>query len=348
MVESVGTHFPTSWQYGPEELHIFKSTISQVNNKFPNNRNLIINTTWFGSQFNNNEWQKALSFSGNFDNLFLLSVIDPLYLTDVDLDILIKKYNFKKIYRIGMFENSDYEWNFHAIVGKDLMPKYKEDVVILDTPPEYIFMLYQRKPRAHRVEITNLLRNEDLLKHGIVTLGDKSTLNWHQDMEFTPIYIDDSADNYKHNGSKKDFGGIPNDLVTVGRLDLWKNHFLNIVSETVFDEWEPLLITEKIWKAMIGLRPFIVHGNPKTYGWLRKNGFRTFNDYWKHIPVETVKEGFGPHDAVLRTIKFLSDFSKEDLLDMYNAMLPNLRYNKERFYEFSEEQTRKMGNIFSN
>lgn len=346
MVESLGTGFPLEWQYGPEEQHIFHSTIRQVDVNFPNERNLVINTTWFGSQFDNDMWQQALDLQGEFDNLFLLSVIDPFYLYINDLNILTQKYNVKKVYRIGMFEDSDHEWNFHAIVGKDLMPKYSENQVFLHRP-DYVYMLYQRKPRAHRVEITNLLRHRDLLGSGIVTLGAPGDYDWQQGLMFTPICIEDSPDNYKHNGSKQDFGGIPNDLVTLGRLDLWQRHFLNIVSETVFDEWEPLLVTEKMWKPMVGLRPFLVHGNPKTYTWLRNRGFRTFNQYWKHIPVEHVYDGFGPHDAVIRTIEFLKEFDIEYLTQMYQDMLVDLRYNKERFYEFSHEQTHRMENIFN-
>ena len=153
MLERVGTHFPKDWQYGPEEIHIFDSTAKQVDKHFSNDRNLVVNTTWFGSQFNNGEWQRALSFNTDFDNLFLLSVIDPLYLTDEDLNILVKKYHIKRVYRIGMFEGSKYEWNFHALIGKDLMPNYTEEQVLMQDP-EYIYMLYQRKPRYHRIEIT--------------------------------------------------------------------------------------------------------------------------------------------------------------------------------------------------
>ena len=93
MLERVGTHFQISWQYGPEEKHIFDSTVQQVASAFPNDRNLVINTTWFGSQFENNEYKRAMSFKHDFDNLFLLSVIDPVYLTSEDLDRIVKKYN---------------------------------------------------------------------------------------------------------------------------------------------------------------------------------------------------------------------------------------------------------------
>jgi hypothetical protein len=344
MLTVTGTHFPPGWQYGPEEIHIFDSTAQQVDKQFPNDRNLVINTTWFGSQFENGEWQRALSFGADFDNLFLLSVIDPLYLTDEDLEILVNKYNIKQVYRIGMFEGSKYEWNFHALIGKDLMPNYTEEQVLMQDP-EYIYMLYQRKPRYHRIEITEILRQRDLLKHGIVTLGGPDgTTDWQGGIQhWEPITIEDYPQDYHHDGSKEDFAGVPSDLVTVGRLDLWQKHFLNIISETVFDEWEPLLVTEKMWKATIGLRPYIVHGNPKTYDWMRNHGFKTFNNYWSHIPVETSTDDHGAHDSVWKVIEFLQT---QDLKQMYLDMLPDLRYNKLRFDEFSREQKHKMENIF--
>ena len=340
MLERVGTTFPLDWQYGPEEIHIFDSTVAQVDKHFPNTRNLVINTTWFGSQFANGEYEKALRFDGNFDNLFLISVIDPLYLSQEDLGRIINQYSIKNIYRIGMFEDSPHEWNFHGMIGKDLMPRYSEEQVIMQDP-NYMYMLYQRKPRYHRIEITEILRQRNLLQYGVVTLGGpQEGVDWQGGIQnWKPITIEDYPENYKHNGEATDFAGIPNDLVTLGRLDLWQNHFLNIISETVFDEWEPLLITEKMWKATIGLRPYIVHGNPKTYAWMRKHGFRTFNNYWNHIPAETQ----GPHDTVWQLIEFLQT---QDLKQMYQDMLPDLRYNKEHFYEFSQQQEYRMEHIF--
>lgn len=342
MFERVGTTFLLNSEYGPKEKYIFDSTVDQVNKHFNNNTNLIINTTWFGSQFSNGQWERANSFKQDFDNLFLLSVIDPLYLYKEDLDSLIEKYNIKNVYKIGMFEDSIYEWNFHALIGKDVMPSYTEDQIKMKENPAYIYMLYQRKPRDHRIEITEILRDRDLLKHGIVTLGGPDPdNNWeghHKNWEV--LKIEDYSENYLGAGDAKDaFGGIPDDLVTVGRLDLWQDHFLNVTSECVFNEWEPIFVSEKIWKAIIGLRPFLIHANPRTYKWLRDRGFRTFNEYWKHVDVENI----GAHDAVWQVIDFLQT---QELHNMYLDMLPDLRYNKLRFNEFSREQEHKMEHIF--
>jgi hypothetical protein len=345
MIEKIGTTFPASWQYGPDEIEIFDSTVRQIDQHFPDSRNLVINTTWFGSQFDNSGWRRILDLQAKFDNLFLLAVIDPIYLLDTDLQFIIDKFSIKQVHRIGMFADSVYEWNFHSVSVRRHCPQYSvQDLTLTD--PQYVYMLYQRKPRLHRVEITNLILERNLDKKGILTLGDNngSNYDWTQGRGIPSlITIDDSPQNYKHNGSKTDFGGIPNDLVSLGRLDLWQKHFLNIISETEFDNWTPRFITEKTWKPIIGLRPFIIHGQTSIYHWLRDMGFQTFNDYWSHIPIESSDD---QHGTVLSVIDWLGSKSKEQLLEMYNDMLPRLIYNSERYQEFSKEQEYKMHNLF--
>ena len=345
MVTRLGYSLPLLWPYGKTDLRIFDSTEKQIDQHFPNKKNLLINTLWFGSQFDGCDWEIAMSLEGTYDNLFLLNSIDPLYLFPEDEQKIIERYKIKNKYRIGMFETSKHEWNFHAIIGNTLMPDYKEEQVLM-LSADFAYMLYQRKPRLHRVEITNILRGQPhLLERGIVTLGDvaKDGTDWQQGLEVVPMTIDDLPSAYNQTHDQDDYGGVPDDLMTVGRLDLWQNHFLNVVSETEFDEWKPVFMTEKIWKPMIGLRPFHVHGNPRSYQWLRDRGFRTFNHYWNHLPVETV----GQHNALMDVINHLVDMPKKDIEDMYQDMLPDLRYNKLRFHEFSNEQKYKMENIFN-
>jgi len=350
MVTRIGIHLPLSWPYGNDELAIFDCNEQQIAKHFPDSHNLLINATWFGSQFDNGEWERAMTLEGKYDNLFLLNTIDPLYLFSNDEQKIIDRYNIKNVYRIGMFEHSEYEWNFHAIVGNKLMPDYNDEQVLMRSA-DLVYILYQRKPRRHRIEITNILREHPhLLERGIVTLGGvaKDGTNWNEGLEVVPLTIDDSPVDYNQTqNDHDDFGGVPNDLATVGRLDLWQNHFLNVVSETEFDEHTPVFVSEKLWKPIIGLRPFHVHGNPRTYQWLRDRGFRTFNHYWDHIPVEIVNNQYGQHHALMDVINWLCDLPQNEIESMYQDMLSDLRYNKQRFCEFSNEQKYKMENIFN-
>lgn len=347
MITVIGTTFPESWQYGPEEIEIFKSTEQQIVTQFADQRNLLINTTWFGSQFDNGEWAKAQQLIDNkelFDNLFLLSVIDPMYLSTHDTSYLEIQLQINATYKIGMFAHSKYEWNFHSVASAKHCPLYDNENIML-TDPKYVFLLYQRKPRRHRVEITKLLTENCFHNRGIITLGSNKNADydWSEGLESTLITIEDLPGDYKHNGNHNDFGGIPNDLVTLGRLDIWQQHFLNVVSETEFNDWDPTFVTEKTWKPIIGLRPFVIHGQRGIYNWLRNNGFQTFNHYWPHVPIETSDD---QHGNVMAVIEFLYNKTPDELCSMYQDMLPDLLCNKKRYFEFAVEQEYKMHHLF--
>jgi len=343
MTKLIGTTFPLNWRFGPEEKHIVNLTVSQVKNHFSHQQNLVINTTWFGSQFNNKQWDNMLATEGEFDNLFLIAVIDPVYIFDHDLEFIIKKFNIKNVYKIGMFNNSDLEWNFHAITLADSAPEYSVEQLKM-TQVEHVFLLYQRKPRPHRIEITNMIIERQLQHRGVITLGqDDNNASWSQGLSVPSMIIDDRAENYDLHGKFTDFGGVPNDLVSLGRIDLWQKHFLNIVSETEFNDWHPTFVTEKTWKPIIGLRPFIIHGQRGVYKWLQKNGFKMFNKYWPHVPCET---GEDQYNNVINVIEFLCNKPSTEIKSMYEDMLPLLEYNRNRFFEFTQEQKYKMENIF--
>lgn len=348
MITKIGVTFPEDWQYGLQEIEIFNKTAHQIEKKFFESNNLLINTTWFGSQFQTGEWEKLQNLFGKqkFDNLFLLGCIDPLYLTDEDLSLITISLDIKKIYYIGMFDQSPYEWNFHAIVGENLMPKYDNNQVMLKQYDKD-FLCYQRKPRPWRVDFTELVFKNNLQHNGIMTLGGQSQgdYDWSEGRTWEPITLNESHEPYNNDGQnlQTNFGGIPNDLVTIGRLDIWNQCFLYISSETVFNHWEPIFVNERIWKTMIGLRPYVIQGNPKTYNWLRKNGFKTFNHYWSHINLEN---SVNVLENIIHLLKFLQSKSTSEKMQMYNDMIPDLLYNKLRFYEFSKEQKYKMENIF--
>jgi hypothetical protein len=70
---------------------------------------------------------------------------------------------------------------------------------------------------------------------------------------------------------------IPNDVYTLGDIAAWQDAYLNIVTETTFDN-KNFFISEKTWKPVIGLRPFFVYGQPKLREYLRAQGFDTFED----------------------------------------------------------------------
>jgi len=329
-MQTLGTTFPPASQWHSDQQRLLTILQTQIEERFPNQNNLLINMTWFGPQFTNGEYEKFVNYysSNTVDNLFLLASEDPCFFNRDETRELIIQSGAKNSYLIGNFD-TEYNFNFFASVLPKYFQNYTEAQLTMQTP-EYTFLNYNRKPRDHRIRLVNMLDDRKLSNLGIVTLGDNRTLN------------ETVQEIGEENQWWPDEYGIPHDIHSLGRLDIWQNHFLTVVSETDYEDFLWTYVTEKTFKPIIGLRPFVINGQTAVYKWLTDNGFKTFNQYWSHINLETCDTD-DIHPNICRVIEFLQT---QDLKQMYLDMLPDLRYNKLRFYEFSREQKHRMENIF--
>lgn len=326
--QCIGITFPMRFQWGINEKQLLKNIHEQIQQHWPSQNNLLINTTWFGPQFNNNsEYRRFVELCSldKFDNLFLLSSVDPICLTAEQIQQCQIISGAKHLYLLGNFENQ-YQFNFISTLLPIYFNSYSVEQ-LLPTDFEYIFLSYNRKPHEHRVDLVNLIENGNLISKGLVTLGNRYTLNEQPTIGNWGMSLD---------------LGIPHDIHSLGNLDLWRKHFLNVVSETIFYPWDPLFITEKTFKPIIGLRPFVINGQSKIYNWLRKQGFKTFNNYWPHIDLENATD-VTTGQCIIDLLTWLQD---QDINQMYQHMLLDLKYNRQRFFEFAQEQKYKIDNLF--
>ena len=335
----IGSGFAENMEYSAEEQQYCQSIKLQIDQLFPEEKNLLINLTWFGPQFDNNNWQSLLYFESNniqFDNLFFLAMVDPPPLNVIELQQVKNIVKALKVFYLGNFD-SEYHFNFFAPVIAKKFKQYSDDQLLLNNV-HYLYVNYNRKPKAHRVDFVKKLLSQDLLSLGTVTLGTDKT----NDLLLT---IGEKNEDYLEWGNSKNHWshfGVPHDMYSLHRIDIWKDTFLYINAATEFDPVNDLFCQQDTFKPMIGLRPFVINGVQRTYRWLRLNGFKTFNHYWPHIAIEN-----GPvHDTIIELIKYLSSLGSENILAMYNDMLPDLIYNRNRFFEFSQEQQHKIGNLF--
>ena len=342
----LGTTMPLNGYWGPRELDCLTSLTNQINIKFNNQYNMIINLTWFGPQFLKSDYYNLNNYTDiPIDNLFLIASVDPIMMVPEQINEIVTKLGNPVVYQLGNFDNG-LQFNFFSMAVADNFNNYHNDDIVLKDL-KWIFLNYNRKPREHRVKFVRKLINQNLLKYGVVTIG-KPNIIYNNDPE-NDLYITvpDSPEQLAayeklFPDTKKNFG-IPEDILTVGDLNIWKHHFLNVISETEFNPWDNIFVSEKTWKPIIGLRPFLFNGNVRTYRWLRDNGFRTFSHYFDNI--ETAKE-CEVLDSLISAIKYLISLNKNEILSMYNDMLPDLIYNKDRFFEFAQEQKYKIENLF--
>jgi len=193
-----------------------------------------------------------------------------------------------------------------------------------DTVPkfEYNFLCYQRKPIDYRVTLYNLLKN----KKGIVTLGT-------QEYSFNEQLPE-------HNGYN-DVGGelpIPNDIYSLGNIDIWNKCFLNVVSETIqnLNTGTPF-VSEKVFKPIIGMRPFIVYGHTKTSDFLKNLGFETFDEYFGFSPKSTYNE------SAKEIARIIDNLDNVELL--YQKLLPKITHNYENFRTIAKKEWEKLDKL---
>jgi len=339
MLTYLGTTFPGDFLWAKYEIEIIESLKQQIENRFGSERNLFINSTWFGSQFNNPVYYEYLDLVKNntrFDNLFFLASVDPALISQQQIAELATQVG-AKLFKIGNFD-TEYHFNFFAPVLAEHFQDFPEHELILHDP-KYLFINYNRKPREHRVQLVKKLIEHNLKDLGIVTLG-RPNVTYDKDPDNNLYFsIGEKIENYNKNNhwfSGPDEFDIPHDVLTLHRFDYWQKHFLNIVGATEFNPWDDIFVSETQFKPILGLRPFVINGNVRTYQWLRDNGFKTFNQYFG-VELEDIKD-FEVHDSIIQVVKFLSKLSKSEILSMYNDMLPDLKYNKQRFFEYAHEQ----------
>jgi hypothetical protein len=338
-VDFIGVGFPESMEYAFEERACWNTITKQIQESFSEQKNVLISLTWFGPQFNNNTWQEIISIEANkekFDNIFFLATVDPPYLNDELIRLVKNKLQGLRVFYLGNFD-SPHSFNFFAPVFADKSRKYAEQELLLSAP-EKIFVNYNRKPKQHRVDFVKKLIDNDLLTCGTVTLGTD------ENNSLLLTIGEKEADYEDWGNSKVHWGkfGVPHDMYSLHNMDIWRQTFLYINAATEFNTVNDLFIQQDTFKPFIGLRPYVINGVQRSYRWIRANGFKTFNHYWSHIDIENADV----HDTMIQLIKFLSCMDKTEISEMYQDMLPDLKHNRLRFFEFAKEQQYKMEHLF--
>jgi hypothetical protein len=188
------------------------------------------------------------------------------------------------------------------------------------------FMCLNRKAHIHRKVFVDLLVKNDLFDQGIVS---QFTTNVGQlvDTQISKLMLNDGE-----SGSE-----IPNDIYSLGDPDLWSQHFVNVVTETTTHT--NVFLSEKIWKPIIGLRPFVILGDYQIVYKLKELGFDTFDDvfgHWYINPDWQVRA-----NCIIDILKNLPN----NLNTMYQQLLPRLEKNRERFINYMDENHKKISNL---
>jgi len=147
------------------------------------------------------------------------------------------------------------------------------------------------------------------------------------------------ADNYKHDkkagmeflsnyNNEEDYfvdSNLEYNLAFNLNETLHLNTFVNVFTETLFEE-DTIFLSEKIFKPIYCLQPFIVFGNPGTLKELQKLGFRTFGEFWDESYDQEIS--FTKRlEKIIEIMKDLANKTHGELLQMTREMSDILEHN---------------------
>lgn len=124
---------------------------------------------------------------------------------------------------------------------------------------------------------------------------------------------------------------------TVGanRKDLYLDSYFHIVSETQFNSCPVPFFSEKTWRPMINLQPFIYLGNYKALEHIKKLGFKTF-DKWIDESYDNELDPYNRFQLIRKEIERLNRMELEELHKMYYEMTDILIHNQNLIKTFED------------
>ena len=224
-----------------------------------------------------------------------------------------------------------------------IAPAYTEEE-LLPIESNKFFLCHTGNPMPHRIDLFDKIVDNGLDKFGFINLSKVASSS--------PKYIQENlTQNYATQGD------IPHDPYTLGDLSIWKQTIFTVVSDAFFFEsgsaltqtakglsvlespgkYGHTIISEKIYKPIIGLRPFLVNGSYEVTKKFKDLGFDLFEDVLD-FTLDDLKTKQSTHELIIRTLKMLSAFTNEERLQWYNELLPRLRLNKQQLYIHAHQQ----------
>ncbi len=276
---------------------------------------------------------------------------EPIYKSSVD-DLIM----FTALKKFRMLANSeisdlkkdlcrnyqylDWYYFFHGFAALDWYRDgqyFNQDV---DWSRPYIsFNRLHVNERSYRLNLVAQLAQENLLKHGHVSLHLEHTEygSWQQELDDPNTRLSAQARKLirQHLGQPL----ILDQSVTTGNIsadfghrefDLWKSGLWHIVTETVFYH-NKLHLTEKIFKPIVAQRPFMLAAAPGNLAYLKSYGFKTF-DRWIDESYDNIQDPDQRLQAIVQQTQKLCSLSDSELRSMHREMMPVLQHNFDHLY----------------
>jgi hypothetical protein len=240
---------------------------------------------------------------------------------------IVKEFNFK-----------DWYYFFHGFVALE----WYRDFQYLNSTSfnrfDKVFICLNHlttKYRSYRLHLVSNLIDQDLVKHGLVSLFHKDT--WQETIEDPENLLDNRArvkiyktlKNFPENlivDTDTPTGALSADV----NLDQLTSALFHVVTETIYFQ-DKLHLTEKIFKPIVSKRPFLLVAAPGNLAYLKSYGFKTF-DRWIDESYDQEEDHYVRIEKITAEIARLCALDKSALEQIHLEMQEVLEYNFNHFY----------------
>ena len=288
-----------------------------VNLKTDSSRTVIINSVWYTNDYHQQVMQELRELKPT--HIVVVAMLDPPI---IGLE-WFNELNCEVI-GVGYYLNSDVDYfadfmqNFYQSTDCDFL-----NASTIDTA----YMCLNRKPHPHRLRLYQGLENSGLLNCGFVSMGGHPPIRL--------LANDTIGQEFAPNGGNSQFG-IGNDIASLGNINRWQQHFVNIVTETIWDIESCNFLSEKTFKPILGLRPFLIYAPNGGVECLRSRGFEPYiNDFNDIVDID-LRE---PHNVV-EFLRVLTAQSIAYWQMKFIQLKEKLLFNREQFNKHVSKQKR--------
>lgn len=315
IVETFDQGWGPEWPAKQFENNILKQYFAPITND--DSKTVVINSTWYTQDYHEKVLERLHRIKP--DRVLLVAMLDfaiphPQWFESLGCEVR----------GVGYYCGVD-EIDYWALVSHQNM-MLNDVTADIDTA----YMCLNRKPHWHRMKLYQSLESLGLLDAGIVSMGGENG-QWlrllPEDAGISNIAPNAGSDQY----------GIANDIMSLGHTANWQRHFLNIVTETIYNIGRDRFVTEKIYKPILGERVFLVYAEGADQ-WLKEHGFVTFSDDFGDI----TSLNLALPDHIPEFLKILVQQGSSYWKAKHVALQDKIQYNKIRFREYVTETQQKI------
>lgn len=213
------------------------------------------------------------------------------------------------------------------------------------------FITYNRlitEDRSYRIYFISQLAKYDLLDKGLISFGvSDDRQHWRDELERNNhSKLSNNArqeiwdilpdlperliiDNEECHGNAS--SRVPQIIHNINNVkNVNYDAFWHVVTETVF-YYDKLHLTEKIFKPIVSKQPFMLLAAPGNLAYLKSYGFKTFDSVIDEN-YDIIQDPDARVDAVVAQMKWYSELSDNNKLDVMKKLEPIIEHNFHHFY----------------